>query len=118
MRTRFSSLWHRLLLALKIRDDRDYSPPGLGPEVNHPFRAHERLRCCEHCGGGARHAIHETPWDPRRTLEVLGAERFAEYAKSAEFRANLAAVPAGQTDPLMEARGASSWAEWSAERNS
>ena len=98
MWTRFSSLVHRVLLAVGIRNPLDYAPPALGPEVNHPFLSHSRLACCDHCGGGSRHAIHKTPWDPRRTLEVLGVVKFSEYYAHPEFRANLRPVPAGQAD--------------------
>lgn len=65
------SLWHRLLLFLGIRNEFDWAPPGLGPEVNHPYGQHPTLRCCEHCGGGLKHWIHRPPYDPRRTAEVL-----------------------------------------------
>jgi hypothetical protein len=64
-------MWHRLLLFLGIRNEFDWAPPALGPEVNHPYIKHPELRCCMHCGGGPKHAIHQEPFDPRRTAEIL-----------------------------------------------
>lgn len=61
--------WHKLLLFLSFRDEFDWAPPGLGPEVNHPYSQHESLNCCEHCGGGRRHPIHSEPYNPRRLAE-------------------------------------------------
>ena len=73
--SRFSVLlvagwWHRLLLALHIRDEFDYAAPGLGPEVPHAYEKHPQLRCCEYCGGGRLHAIHRPPFDRQRMKEI------------------------------------------------
>jgi hypothetical protein len=67
-----SGYWHRLLIALAIRNEMEWAPPGLGPEVNHPYTADYQIswRCC-HCGGGEKHPIHREPFDPRRHAEVL-----------------------------------------------
>jgi hypothetical protein len=67
-----SGYWHRLLIALAIRNEMEWAPPGLGPEVNHPYTADDQIpwRCC-HCGGGAKNPIHREPFDPRRHAEVL-----------------------------------------------
>ena len=65
-------MWHRLLLFLHLRNELDWAPPGLGPEVNHPYQEYERLPCCVHCGGGSKHAIHREPFDPRRMAEIEG----------------------------------------------
>jgi hypothetical protein len=67
------SLWHRILLFLAIRDEFDWAPPALGPEVNHPYMPHSALRCCEDCGGGCKHAIHRKPYDARRVAEIMAA---------------------------------------------
>lgn len=64
-------MWHRLLLLLHVRNEFDWAPPGLGPEVPHPYMPHVRLRCCEHCGGGKLNAIHRPPFDPRREAEIF-----------------------------------------------
>jgi hypothetical protein len=64
------TLFHRLLCFLKLRDEFDYVPP-FAPEVNHPYEQDERLRCCRHCGGGKRHAIHREPFDERRYAEIV-----------------------------------------------
>jgi hypothetical protein len=64
-------MWHRLLLLLRVRNQFDWAPPCLGPEVNHPYMPHLFLRCCEHCGGGRLHGIHEKPYDPRRLAEIM-----------------------------------------------
>jgi len=66
------SLWHRLMLFLCFRNELDRAPPGLGPEVNHPYMPHQTLPCCEHCGGGRKNPIHRPPYDPRRLAEMLG----------------------------------------------
>ncbi len=68
------SLWHRLLCFLAFRNDFDWAPPGLGPEVNHPYFQADALRCCNYCGGGPRHAIHSKPYDKRRAAEVIARE--------------------------------------------
>ena len=65
-------MWHRLLLFLRLRNAFDWAPPGLGPEMNHPYMPHASLRCCEHCGGGKLNAIHREPYNPRRLAEILG----------------------------------------------
>ena len=67
-------MWHELLMFLGIRNEFDWAPPGLGPEVNHPYMPHPSLRCCEHCGGGSKHAIHREPYDPRRVAEILAMQ--------------------------------------------
>jgi hypothetical protein len=67
-------MWHRLLLFLHVRNEFDWAPPALGPEVNHPYIQHEALRCCMHCGGGWKHAIHQEPFDERRTAAILGVD--------------------------------------------
>ena len=77
--------WHRLLLFLGVRNEFDWAPPGLGPEVNHPYHAHDSLQCCIYCGGGFRHPIHTEPWDGRRRLEIESAE--VDRAKSRYQRA-------------------------------
>ena len=64
-------MWHRLLTFLGIRNQFDWAPPGLGPEVNHPYMPHAVIQCCEHCGGGQRHAIHQKPYDVRRVAEIM-----------------------------------------------
>lgn len=64
-------MWHRLLIFLGIRNELDWSPPGLGPEVNHSYMPHQTLRCCEHCGGGRLNPIHKPPYDPRRMAQIL-----------------------------------------------
>lgn len=51
------------------------APPALGPEVNHKYSQHATLQCCEHCGGGPKHAIHSEPFDPRRMAEIEKIER-------------------------------------------
>jgi hypothetical protein len=61
--------WHRLLCLLSIRNEFDYAPP-FAPEVNHPYERDPVLECCQHCGGGRRHAIHSAPWDEKRTAEI------------------------------------------------
>lgn len=71
------SLWHHVLVFLRLRDDLEWAAPGLGPEVPHPYFQHERLRCCSHCGGGRLHAIHSRPWNERRTAEILAIENSA-----------------------------------------
>lgn len=72
MLMRMANFFHRALVLLGIRNDLDWAPPALGPEVNHPYMGHSLLQCCEHCGGGRLHAIHKPPYDPRRMEEVLG----------------------------------------------
>lgn len=67
-------MWHRFLCFLGIRNEFDYAPPGLGPEVNHPYEQHAAVRCCVHCGGGELHAIHKTPYDPRRLAQILAVQ--------------------------------------------
>ena len=67
-----SAAWHSALCFLGVRNPFDWAPPGLGPEVNHPYMAHRTIQCCEHCGGGRHHAIHKPPYDPRRLAEILG----------------------------------------------
>jgi len=64
--------WHSILCFFGVRNPFDWAPPGLGPEVNHPYMAHQTIQCCEHCGGGRHHAIHKPPYDPRRLAEILG----------------------------------------------
>lgn len=66
-------MWHSILLFLGIRNHFDWAPPGLGPEVNHPYMPHQFLRCCEHCGGGRLNPIHKPPFDPRREAEIWAA---------------------------------------------
>jgi hypothetical protein len=66
-------MWHRLLCFLRIRNEFDYAPPSLGPEVNHPYVKYSAAECCVHCGGGRLHAIHKRPYNPRRLEEVCGA---------------------------------------------
>jgi len=66
-------MWHRILLFLGLRDQFDWAPPGLGPEVNHPYEKHVALKCCVHCGGGWRHPIHREPFDARRFDEIMAA---------------------------------------------
>ena len=82
-------MWHRLLLFLRIRNDFDWSPPCLGPEVNHPYIKDLRHRCCTYCGGGSAHAIHRKPFDERRAAEImkLEQERAAEYMKAESLNA-------------------------------
>jgi hypothetical protein len=63
-------MWNRLLLLLRLRNEFDYAPPGLGPEVNHPYEQDARMRCCMHCGGGKKHKIHRQPWDEKRMAEI------------------------------------------------
>ncbi len=77
-------MWHRLLLFVGIRNDFDWAPPGLGPEVNHPYIKHEALRCCKYCGGGWKHGIHQKPFNERRAAEIMKAEqdRCLEYFKA------------------------------------
>lgn len=70
-------MWHLLLCLLHIRKAADYAPPGLGPEVPHPYMAHTSLDCCEHCGGGRLNAIHKPPFNPRRLAEILGNAPYA-----------------------------------------
>lgn len=76
MKERLATLWHRLLCALAIRNEMEWAPPGLGPEVNHPYTPDDQIpwRCC-HCGGGEKHAIHRRPFDTRRYAEVLALNR-------------------------------------------
>lgn len=86
-------MWHRLLVFLGVGHGHDWTPPGLGPEVNHPFFLHESLPCCRHCGGGWRHAIHREPYDVGRTLEVLRLELVRLEAVPRPKSAYLAPVP-------------------------
>jgi hypothetical protein len=68
-------MWHRLLVFLHIRNEMDWANPDLGPEVAHPYfpdSSKNRLRCCEHCGGGKFNRIHREPYDKRRTAQILG----------------------------------------------
>lgn len=67
-------MWHRFLLFLRIRKYLDWAPPGLGPEVNHPYFEHSSSACCAHCGGGRLHKIHQPPYNVRRSAEVLALE--------------------------------------------
>ncbi len=67
-------MWHQILLFLGVRDEFDWAPPCLGPEVNHPYFQHEALRCCDHCGGGWKHPIHQKPYNERREAEVMAIE--------------------------------------------
>lgn len=82
-------MWHRLLLLLHIRNEFDWAPPSLGPEVNHPYYQHEALRCCQHCGGGYKHAIHRKPYNERRAAEVeaIELERAFRWAETPEAKA-------------------------------
>ncbi len=66
--------WHRLLVFLGLRNQFDYAPPGLGPEVNHPYFKHDALQCCNYCGGGPKHPIHSEPHNERRAAEVVALE--------------------------------------------
>ncbi len=93
-------MWHRLLLFFGIRNDFDWAPPGLGPEVNHPFIAHGFLRCCLYCGGGSMHAIHREPYDLRRSQEVIVSERarVAEVMRQAREAALADATKAAYPD--------------------
>jgi len=68
-------LFHRLLCFLGIRNKFDYAPPGLGPEVPHPYSQADALQCCLYCGGGRLHAIHKPPFNERRAAEILAAEK-------------------------------------------
>lgn len=68
------TIWHRLLCFLGVRNEFDWVPPGLGPEVNHPYFKHDALQCCNYCGGGQFHSIHKEPHNARRTAEILEAE--------------------------------------------
>lgn len=68
------TLWHRLLCFLGIRNPFDWAPPGLGPEVPHPYFAEDCMQCCRHCGGGSRHKIHIPPFNPRRQAEIEALE--------------------------------------------
>lgn len=68
----FKRFWHQFLVLVGVRNDLEWAPPCLGPEVNHPYMAHALLQCCEHCGGGRKNTIHQPPYDPRRLAEVLG----------------------------------------------
>ncbi len=52
------------------RNNPDYDPPSLGPEVPHRFDRDANLNCCHHCGGGRLHTIHKEPWNPRRMAEI------------------------------------------------
>jgi hypothetical protein len=91
-------MWHRLLLFLHLRNEFDWAPPALGPEVNHPYVSHVDLRCCVHCGGGLKHAIHRKPWDARRAAEVLreaAIERAAALAHSPDVDAARVPYPKG-----------------------
>jgi hypothetical protein len=78
-----SGYWHRLLVALAIRNEMEWVPPGLGPEVNHPYSADDQIpwRCC-HCGGGEKNPIHRKPFDPRRHAEVLQIDRERTVARA------------------------------------
>lgn len=78
-------MWHRLLLFLRIRDEMDWAPPCLGPEVQHPYYQHPTLRCCPNCGGGRLHAIHRPPFNERRTAEVL--KNFEDQTEELERKA-------------------------------
>jgi hypothetical protein len=64
-------MWNRLLLLLRLRNEFDYAPPGLGPEVNHAYEQDSKMRCCMHCGGGKKHKIHRQPWDEKRMAEIV-----------------------------------------------
>ena len=77
---------HRILIALRIRREFDYAPPGLGPEVSHPYVQHVSLECCDHCGGGYRHDIHKPPFDERRTHEIMSS--LSDEAVAAMIRRN------------------------------
>lgn len=78
----FARLYHCILLKLRIRKAVDWAGPELGPEVNHPYiPTPGAYVCCVHCGGGKHHAIHQLPWNARRTKEVLG-DKWEEIAKS------------------------------------
>jgi hypothetical protein len=68
-------MWHRLLCFLRLRDEFDYAPPALGPEVNHQYEPHGVLRCCVHCGGGCLHAIHRKPFDAHRMAQIAQAKQ-------------------------------------------
>ena len=89
-------MWHRLLLFLHIRNEFDWAPNSLGPDVPHPYYQHETLKCCEHCGGGRLHAIHRQPWDTRRTQEVVALNE-------AKVRPALDALQAGPAADLPSA---------------
>ena len=63
-------MWHRLLCFVGLREDSDWAPP-FAPEVNHPYQECPGAKCCEHCGAGKRHSIHQEPFDRRRAVEVI-----------------------------------------------
>ena len=71
----WSRRWHRLLCFFGIRNDFDWAPPGLGPEVPHPYYAEDALQCCRHCGGGKLHRIHEPPYSAQRQADIEALER-------------------------------------------
>jgi len=72
-------MWQRFLEFVGIRNPFDWAPPGLGPEVPHPYYRHEALRCCKYCGGGLHHAIHRAPFDVRRTWEIEREESSKQW---------------------------------------
>jgi hypothetical protein len=82
---------HRLLCFLRIRNEFDYQPPCFTP--NEPHHQYERRityrpgpdnnrktdipvgECCDRCGGGRLHEVHEPPWhvdDTRGMREGVG----------------------------------------------
>jgi hypothetical protein len=86
---KLKQIWHHWLCLVGIRNDVDWAPPALGPEVNHPYMAHALLQCCEHCGGGRLHGIHKPPYDARRLAEVLGARSVVAAAERIELERRL-----------------------------
>lgn len=77
---------HRILIFLRLRSEFDYAPPGLGPEVAHPYVPHVSLHCCDHCGGGRLNGIHKPPFDERRTHEIMAS--LTDEALAAAIRRN------------------------------
>jgi hypothetical protein len=76
-----ASLWHRLLLWLHIRNELDWAPPGLGPEVNHPYEPYSKLPCCVHCGGGRWNEIHREPFNLGRLAEIERVNKLRAMAQ-------------------------------------
>ncbi len=100
-------MWHLLLIFLGIRDDFDFVPPGLGPEVSHPFIKADSLNCCRHCGGGSKHVVHQPPYNLRRSAEVIKMEqeRAAELMRDSQDASRVAKVMDYMRRETQEASG-------------
>jgi len=65
--------WHSVLCFLRLRNDYDWSAPAW-PEVHHYYEPAARSRCCQHCGGGRFHGVHDPPYDTGR-LDQIAIDR-------------------------------------------